>query len=193
MAALLEHWWKTVVCKETDIVPDFEELRVKLHEQGINLRYLGMIRILVKDHSLKQFILTEIVARVIRKILFSRLRELNSAEDLPYLRMVIDYFTLLFASETSEYWNSFKLSLLKRFKNALTPEEKEHNCDLRNYFITATLLQRAQEICGIKFSPQCLKYFENTESIRVHPAEKVPLHQLVEIYPIEKSNFNYKT
>ena len=132
----------------------YSKLRIGLHRRGINIRCLGLVRSHSKNKIINKFFLTEIAARVAKKILFGRMRQLTTSEDIEYRKLIIDYFNLLFdnSKECQDYWKSgIKNSLLKRFSAALTPEERDNSFDLRSVLHMKPLFFRLQEICGIRF------------------------------------------
>ena len=101
-----------------------------MHSMGINCRYAGILRKHIKDEECRQFILAEVVARVIKNNLRWRLREQHQILKLPleepYLRLVIDYLNLVFGNtqKSDEYWDTFlKKDAEHNFEDSLTPEE----------------------------------------------------------------------
>jgi hypothetical protein len=63
-AAVLDQHYKDQPIDELSLREEFPKLVIAIHRKGINVRYLGLLRSHCSVHSLKAFILTEIIARV---------------------------------------------------------------------------------------------------------------------------------
>ena len=118
---------------------DVAELNLKeaLHEAGINLRYLGNLRHEVKREDIKQMILVEMIARIIKHELRSKMKQQMRELKLPLehscREMVIAHLNLVFGkSPESEYHfnHSVKEHLLRNFEEALSDTEKEGSLKL---------------------------------------------------------------
>ena len=138
---------KSLDCEE------FVILKIALHRRGVNLRCLGRIRSYVKHHKVSKVLLTEIVARVAKLILWSRLRNLKTSNCDKYKIIVAEYFNLLFGNseQSIQYWKSgIKNSILKRFMSALSEEEKDPIFNIRSKILLLPLFERLLILCGIK-------------------------------------------
>ena len=134
---------------------EYKRFKTAMHRRGINLRCAGLVRQqMVEDTLVQKFILIEIVARVAKKILFGRMRNLQTSDEYDYKTLISEYFNLLFdnTTETKKYWCVIiKNSLLKRFSNALFPYERDRNYDLRLSISMPALFLRLQNLCSFEF------------------------------------------
>ena len=134
---------------------EYKKLKISLHRRGINLRCTGLVRKYVESKKIKKFLLIEIISRVAKKILFGRMRGLQSSDEYDYNSLIANYFNLLFCNtyESKKYWSiTIKNSLLKRFCNALSIEERDPNYDLRYSLSMYAMYLRLNDLCGLKFS-----------------------------------------
>ena len=50
-----------------------------IHEHGINVRYLGILRSYVKNKYIRRFILAEMISRVVKNTLREKMRAITAA------------------------------------------------------------------------------------------------------------------
>ncbi len=141
-----------------------ENLIAEMHRAGVNFRYLGLLRTQIKSNELRSFLLTEIVARVVKNFVRREMRKLKSSEELDYIRALVDTLNDIFGSSSgsAEFWK-FDLSLLieRKYPKALTDNEKA----LITSYETGTfldiqwriLLYRLQTLLGVKFKERVLQ------------------------------------
>ncbi|KAL6059841.1 Clu domain-containing protein [Balamuthia mandrillaris] len=165
--------------QKTDGLENFS-LTEALHSKGINIRYLGMLRRYMTDIDCKTLLLVEMCARIVktnlRLRLRERMRELKLPLEEPYHRLVIDYLNLIIghSDHSEEYWTkNLKISLMRKFELALTPEEAAENFPLKSIldsFSDASmdgkllLFNRVQKLCGLKFSRRVIKEFSTNKN-----------------------------
>eukprot|EP01116_Phalansterium_solitarium_P015791 TRINITY_DN3523_c0_g1_i5.p1 TRINITY_DN3523_c0_g1~~TRINITY_DN3523_c0_g1_i5.p1 ORF type:complete len:415 (+),score=117.56 TRINITY_DN3523_c0_g1_i5:261-1505(+) len=101
-----------------------------IHSRGINARYLGRIRAEIADADFRAIILVDIVARVIKNNLRTRLRakmkQLKKPMEEPYRRLVVNYMNLIFGhtGQSDSYWSgTIRDDITRNFTQALTPLE----------------------------------------------------------------------
>ncbi|GAM24988.1 hypothetical protein SAMD00019534_081630 [Acytostelium subglobosum LB1] len=107
----------------------YQHLTEIIHREGINVRYLGIVRQHVTDPTLKRILLTEIVARVfkniIREDLRKKMKELKSIEADSYIQVVMDFFNVILGDPTHQHeklwFQDIKHEILRRFDNSLFP------------------------------------------------------------------------
>jgi hypothetical protein len=58
-----------------------------MHRNGINLRYLGYLRSNVACLELRNYILTEVIARVVKNEVRTAMRNIRSSNDEEYLEV----------------------------------------------------------------------------------------------------------
>eukprot|EP01133_Synstelium_polycarpum_P011483 gene11483-13388_t len=102
---------KTLVSLDTTKM----SIKETLHREGINLRYLGLILYQVSIYKLineerrvifQGLLTVEMLARVMRFIIFTEMRHISSPEDEPHLAIAINHLNLLFGN-TQHYWSHF--------------------------------------------------------------------------------------
>lgn len=146
-----------------------KELRVVLHEAGINLRYLGIVRRHVSSPSVKQLILVEMIARVIKHEIRYRMRKQMKEFKLPLehacREMLTAYMNLVFGTseESTEHFDLvLKPKLCANFVDPLSQEELEkplksmltleHLCDL---------FQQVSKMVNLEWTPSSTIEFSN--------------------------------
>lgn len=176
---------------EAQLRHEFGNLVHMLHSRGINVRYLSLIRAYLTRPEVDRFVVTEMVARVCKHILRSRMRSVRSSDEQAYRDVVVEFFNLLFDGRAScaTYWASgLRNSVLKRFLlDALTLEERSPRFDLRDKVYMFALFQRLQDLCGVAFRAE-LNSIEHFVYHRAGASEPL-LHDadLEHLYAIEKS------
>lgn len=137
-----------------------------LHREGINIRYLGLLRSSVKDTKIKQILLSEMVARVIKNISRDKLRKkmsklkASSLSEDPYKQVIVNFLNLILGwrgEKSKKFWSeTVKTNLLKTFLSSLSSEE-QNNFDIKTQINMYYLFLRISEKTGIKFSKQSRK------------------------------------
>lgn len=126
-----------------------------LHRLGINVRKLARILELCQgeEEALQALLLSEMISRVLRKLLNQKLRMEISPEDSAYVTAVIRFCRIVFGTgeESNEWWKTTLLSeLSKRFPSEIW---KGSN-DLRERISMSWLFILLQEKCSLIFSSQ---------------------------------------
>ena len=110
------------------------ELSAVMHSHGINMRYLGCVRVLVDSPHLRSFLLMDMLSRVIKNDVRALLRSMVSLSDADQRKRIVDYFNIIFGEcdNSAFFWSSIiKTRLQAKFVNALTREEAQPDYDLR--------------------------------------------------------------
>jgi hypothetical protein len=103
-----------------------EHLMAEMHRNGINFRYLGLLRTKITCTELRSFLLTEIVARVLKNLVRKEMRKLQTSEENAYIRILVDHMNDVFGASSSgpEFWKyDFSLLIERRYPSSLTEEE----------------------------------------------------------------------
>lgn len=101
-----------------------------MHREGVNLRHMGLIRCKVKSYRVRQCLLTEMLARVIKDLLRgqmrSKMREVRVLSEEPFKEVVIRVFNLILGKHknSASFWQLVKDRLKRKFKAALSKEEE---------------------------------------------------------------------
>jgi hypothetical protein len=133
----------------------------QMHQWGINVRYLGLLRSHLSGTDLSKRILIEMIARVSKNFLRKRLRQAHS-ERRSVEQVVADYLNLLFGNNSASllFWRFFiKTQIESKFGKycfALAPEELRLDYDLRTQFTRFDLLGSLKEVIGFELSIECL-------------------------------------
>ena len=163
-------------------------LKQILHENGINLRYMGLVRHHVKNAEIKGKILVEMVARVIKHKIRELMREQMKKWKLPLehncRQTVIDYLNLIFGSSTesdTHFDEVLAPRICENFVGSLNPDERKYPLkkmlsdeDLCSLFVLV------QEMAALRFPRSALKEFSSDPGIYKY---KSPFHntELTEI------------
>ncbi|KYR01649.1 hypothetical protein DLAC_01652 [Tieghemostelium lacteum] len=149
-----------------------------IHIAGVNFRYLGVICRDIKVPCVKEILITEIIARVWKRITRSRLRKLmditrRPSED-PYKLIIADIFKVLLdptQPNQDRFWSesspgNLKYIAMEIFPRCLNDEEKKSNVDLRNLIDIKLLVIRLTQMLNIRISLSTLNQFLLTPDSR---------------------------
>ena len=118
------------------------ELSKAMHMHGINMRYLGYVRMLVKSPHIRSFLLMDMLSRVIKNDVRDLLRRIMKKTEAEQRKYIVDYFNIIFGEheKSAPYWAlTIKTRLQAKFLNALTPEEAAPDYDLRTDIIVCNV------------------------------------------------------
>eukprot|EP01105_Mastigella_eilhardi_P015608 TRINITY_DN3574_c0_g1_i1.p1 TRINITY_DN3574_c0_g1~~TRINITY_DN3574_c0_g1_i1.p1 ORF type:complete len:593 (-),score=166.43 TRINITY_DN3574_c0_g1_i1:44-1822(-) len=148
-----------------------------LHREGINIRYLDLLRTLAVSADCKTLLFVEMCARVIKNNIRRKLRQVSEHLKIPleepYRRLIVDYMNLVLGNseESAEFWNTpLKRDLKKKFARAVTAEENDQ--DMRTLVSNFSsvqmdgkllLFQRIQKMTGLVFTQRL------NEELAAHP------------------------
>lgn len=144
------------------------DLQEKMHKNGINLRYLGLIRTHVSDPFVRRLLLLEMITRVLAMLLRKKFREKSPSRS--YINDVVDFLNLVLSKnldQATEFWNSVKKQLLSKFGVGLTPDEldpKHHLGNLPREDIKL-FISRFQEKTGVSLVTDESLLFEPTRRV----------------------------
>ncbi|KAF2076806.1 hypothetical protein CYY_001883 [Polysphondylium violaceum] len=142
-----------------------------IHSKGVNIRYLGLICQSITNRFVRNLFLTEVVARVWKKIIRSRLREMmdltKRPSEGPYKQIISDIFELILStnkSKNKEFWTStepgnFKFIALKVFPKCLSQSDISPNLDLRSVIDTKLLVYRIIQMLHIRVNADAFSQF----------------------------------
>ena len=109
-----------------------------LHQAGINIRLLGVLRSHVTTPALRDVLLVEMLARVLKSDMRQRWRDKMATykyiSDGVYRRCSIDFVNLIFcrSEHSTRYWQTnIKRQLSEKFNHSLTPEESQPHFNLK--------------------------------------------------------------
>jgi len=133
-----------------------------IHREGINCRYLGMVRQHVSKSmiQLRNFLLMEMIARTIKNQLREQMRNLvrNKFDpvDDPFSTLVLEHFNkvLQWHNDSGVFWTQMKQELEKYFKYSLDLTEKKTDFHLENCVDYYFLFRRIQHLTGIRLTRQ---------------------------------------
>eukprot|EP00012_Vannella_robusta_P006108 CAMPEP_0206200834 /NCGR_PEP_ID=MMETSP0166-20121206/11140_1 /ASSEMBLY_ACC=CAM_ASM_000260 /TAXON_ID=95228 /ORGANISM="Vannella robusta, Strain DIVA3 518/3/11/1/6" /LENGTH=753 /DNA_ID=CAMNT_0053619297 /DNA_START=317 /DNA_END=2574 /DNA_ORIENTATION=- len=123
-----------------------DDILVKMHRAGINIRFLGEVRSLVTNLSQRKTILTEICARVFKNEIRKKLRDSKSTQPTAYARLCINFFNTIFGDKpiSKTFWQAIKKPMLQRFVQALSANELQRDFDVRKHVHMEMLFSRLQ-------------------------------------------------
>jgi hypothetical protein len=161
-----------------------EELLEKLHRSGINIRFLGEVRMHLAHLGLRRTILTEICARVLKNELRRRLRELSAPTDANCAKLCATFFNTVFHVEgkmSRLYWHALKPKIIQRFSHALTDTEMRPEYDLRKHVQFDLLFARLQENLGVQISVELNQLPLNSEHVSKFIVKVKPMYTIPRI------------
>lgn len=164
-------------------------LSVLLHREGINNRYLGVVRIHCRNPRLRHFLLREMIARVVKNIMRAEMRdktknvhwqrmaqapsssqpriELGPAEEdhnqeTSFAMVVARFFNVVIGLEgerSKEFWD---VQMREKLEHSF-PEAELSQVPIRlSSADFLPLFERIQQLGGIRLSKQVLKELEET-------------------------------
>jgi hypothetical protein len=145
------------------------EVCAVLRREGINMRYLGLLRNLSRDRAVSTILLEEAVARTCKQVLRSQLRKLRPGGDgrASASHVVLKYFQLLFGSSAASevYWSrAIKSAVANRFQRVcLTAEEEDPSFDLRLRLRPLLVWARVDVPLGLDFVPEVAESWHHVE------------------------------
>eukprot|EP01130_Rhizamoeba_saxonica_P010902 TRINITY_DN4498_c0_g1_i2.p1 TRINITY_DN4498_c0_g1~~TRINITY_DN4498_c0_g1_i2.p1 ORF type:complete len:523 (+),score=91.65 TRINITY_DN4498_c0_g1_i2:150-1571(+) len=134
---------------------EFDYLKMLTHRSGINLRYLGKIRMLVTSKEWKDLILVDILARTLKshvKAVMRSASEIDTAGMEKYKDVIVSFLNLIAGDgfQSLEYWCcTIKDKIDHKFVHPnLSEYERDQSTSIRpTNFVY--LLRRFQSISGI--------------------------------------------
>ena len=168
------------------------------HRSGINIRYLGMIRSLVKNEKIRSILLSEIASRVLKNKFKNQLRECKATHDFHYLSVILNFFNSVFVNDDNnntnnnsnnincnnifnncksnnyKVWEEVKKAIPTSFENTLSEEENSSSFDIRFKIDRNLVYQRIQDLTGVKMtsSPSFHRYFMESEITGIYAKSK---------------------
>jgi hypothetical protein len=147
-----------------------EELIKCIHQFGINIRYIGFVRSLIHEQLiLKAHLLSEMIIRVTKNYIRSRLRYATSEESVR--QIIVHHFNLLLGNShaSSFFWHFFIKAQIEtkfgKYGQALTEEELSTEYDLRQCVNKLCLFQLLQTEVGVRFSQDAQMRFLRNPSL----------------------------
>lgn len=151
-----------------DQLADVTELA---HREGINVRYLGLVRSKIKSPALRNAILMELIARVIKNNISEELRKAARASknrgDENFQPIALSFFNLILGNKPgSELWwsKTIKEQLTTHYQlTTLSIEEQQRSFSLRPLVDLVTLFRRLQQLTGIRFTKIVMQQLQSSE------------------------------
>eukprot|EP01125_Pyxidicula_operculata_P011059 TRINITY_DN3612_c0_g1_i10.p1 TRINITY_DN3612_c0_g1~~TRINITY_DN3612_c0_g1_i10.p1 ORF type:complete len:1231 (+),score=183.36 TRINITY_DN3612_c0_g1_i10:494-3694(+) len=142
-----------------------ETLIVFLHREGINIRHLGLVRSHVKNPEIRQLILIEMIARLVKNVLRKKWRDQMkkqpSASEEPCKKVAVKYLNLVLGNDERSklYWQfELKQQLCEKFLGALENHELTARCTLQDPDLLIALFTRVQELLRIQLTPPAKQF-----------------------------------
>eukprot|EP00029_Vermamoeba_vermiformis_P005506 TRINITY_DN1931_c0_g1_i1.p1 TRINITY_DN1931_c0_g1~~TRINITY_DN1931_c0_g1_i1.p1 ORF type:complete len:1922 (+),score=411.10 TRINITY_DN1931_c0_g1_i1:83-5848(+) len=130
----------------------------EMHRHGINIRHLGLLRTFSKSKPVRKLLLLEMVARVIKDVLRSQMRnimrEVRVLSEEPFKQIVLKTFnyTLGRDPQSGKFWAIVKNRLIRKFRKALA--DNEISSDLHDSINMFALFSRLQELVGVELTTE---------------------------------------
>lgn len=160
---------------------------IQLHRHGINIRYLGLIRSHLTSNSIRKLLLTEIISRVIKNNIKSKMREIKSSYPENYKKIVVDFLNNILTTDENfiHFWKKLFLpSIFTYFrKESLTLEEIENPIMIQKTLNYDLLFSRISILLGIKFKIEFLRKIKETNFLL---PIKLIIYDIEELLPVVK-------
>lgn len=126
-----------------------EELSHSLHRAGLNCRFLGRVRHDCSEAAARAILLSEMLARTIKRQLWHQFRATQEAQALPseepYVGLCVDTLNQLLedSQRAADLWFRIKTEILDYFgKMSLEPWELSADYDLRRHCKVSILVRK---------------------------------------------------
>eukprot|EP01087_Luapelamoeba_hula_P015323 TRINITY_DN4566_c0_g1_i12.p1 TRINITY_DN4566_c0_g1~~TRINITY_DN4566_c0_g1_i12.p1 ORF type:complete len:1301 (-),score=219.59 TRINITY_DN4566_c0_g1_i12:10-3912(-) len=145
------------------IAESYRMLVIDMHRWGINVRLMGRIRTLTDNPILKRWLLTEMVARVLKNELRNLLRaqrQEHETADVIICRflhhMLTDPSGTFWGDDSQQHLYSFSIKerLKTRFPGALPSRKSKPHFNLKRALSMTAVYLRINKLLGIKFSTE---------------------------------------
>jgi len=123
----------------------------QVHQEGINLRYLGHLYGHMTNEHLRVVALTEMCARVLKHIVRSDMRAVTCSGEDALRRAILDSFNRIFGDSLDTYY-LWDVTLLERLRADFGFSPNAVNFSLRSAVEQDILFARLQEMTGAVFS-----------------------------------------
>jgi len=145
-----------------------------VHRGGVNLRYLGLVRSHVRDVALRDRMMVEMVARVIKEQLRVKMREALADTVLPLedprRQAVVKHMNLVFGDSavSRQFWSStLKKRLIEKYEGALSADEATDEYDMRSAMqhLMPALFKRLVAVAGLRFTDVAHETFSKSPEV----------------------------
>lgn len=182
--------------KESQLFPHAAGALKAMQHAGINTRMIGFLRSSILDThqnavALRAWILNEMIVRVTKNYLRSKLRSATSKLE-PIEPIIIERVNLLLGSSTSSnhFWaTEMKAQIVNKFGRngqALTPHELKVEVDLRTSLNKLALFQLLQSKIGVIFTEEANGRFQ-IDSSRFEVPAPLSVKDLSKLVVLQKS------
>ena len=142
------------------------------HREGVNLRHMGLVRKCLHSTRMKNYLLIESVARIIkfhyRKLQRKAMIRAGKPSNEPIRAVTLDLFNLILLNNESSlnYWNQFlKPEIQSRFESSFDDVELSNEYNLKAQINLVLLFERIGELCSVKISSIAFKTLRKDPSI----------------------------
>lgn len=134
-----------------------------MHNSGINLRHLGLLRSSAKNIRFKSVLLDEMVARVVKNMIRFDLRQIWKKYSVlpsqaPFREIIIQHLNKLVSLDDG-YWKEVKTQIINKFEGALVGVELEDTWNMRSYCSIHFILERIQHFIGFKLTEASVREY----------------------------------
>ncbi|KAL6078670.1 Histidine kinase A, variant 2 [Balamuthia mandrillaris] len=98
---LRDDCWDSKNNRFLDSQQDIKHLVVLLHREGLNVRYLGKLRELIREKKLRKLLLMEMIVRVSKNLLREQMRNAASPDPKVYHALTSSFYNALFRLSSS--------------------------------------------------------------------------------------------
>ncbi|KYQ99699.1 hypothetical protein DLAC_03639 [Tieghemostelium lacteum] len=161
---------------ETDYSPSrhkvFEIMKILniFHSMGINNRYIGSLASQITNKSIRELLLSEVVGRVWKRIIRSKLRRImditRRPSEEPYKVLIDEVFAMILKQEPEqiEFWSSmekgsFKHIALQVYPRCLSQSDMNAEYDLRQCIDVKVVILRLRKFLNININESSLNQF----------------------------------
>jgi hypothetical protein len=107
-----------ILQEENELEEELSQLISDMHLRGINVRYLLLLYKNLNENYNKILVLIELVARVVKKHVEEKWRDLKSDKADDYQKVILDFLNLVFGNtnESIAYWENNIKETMKYFE-----------------------------------------------------------------------------
>ncbi len=166
-----------------------ERISFVMHEAGINMRYLGLVRKHVEGEQVRQILLEQMLARVLKKRLQDKLHKLREQSPLllPYRELVARFFEKCASADPqSSFWRGdMKRRIISKFGEEALNRSKERRASYSLLYGVRSLdwvMRALADFAGVR----TLHPLENVSKMAFLPVDFTFEASLKEVLPCHR-------
>jgi len=144
-----------------------------IHANGINVRFIGVLRKYLKNKILRAQVMVEIISRTLKTIMRAELRQAMSESRVPlehsYKRCVVNLLNQAFGTGDMYWKNTLLPTAQAKFEECLSAQEREPKFCMKTYIQKhlglGKFFSRFLQVSGLVFNRQSLEEFRKNDEL----------------------------